>query len=167
MKSVKTDRLSISGNEKLALMSNISTMLAAGIPIIETIESLLDGSKGNLKKLLETMRDDLNQGKHLYFAFEKFPKIFDTVTVNIVKASEEAGTLDVVLNDIKDSIRKDMEFSDKIRSALMYPIFIMGVFVAVMLMILVVVVPKISTVFSRLNVDLPVPTKILIFLSNA
>lgn len=164
---MKIENISISANDKLALMSNISTMLAAGIPIIETIDSLLDGSKGNQKKLLETMREDLNQGKHLYTSFDKFPKIFDKVTVNIVRASEEAGTLDVVLDDIKVSIKKDMEFSDKIRSALMYPVFIMGVFVAVLGMILVVVVPKISTVFSRLNVDLPLPTKILIFISNA
>lgn len=141
-------------------------MLKAGIPIIEIIDSLLEGSKGNQKKILETMRDDLNQGKHVYTTFEKFPRVFDKVTVNIIKASEEAGTLDVVLNDVKDGIRKDMEFSDKIRSALMYPVFIFFVFIAVMLMILVVVIPKISLVFSRLRVTLPLPTKILIFTSN-
>jgi type II secretory pathway component PulF len=97
----------------------------------------------------------------------KFPKIFDKVTVNIVKASEEAGTLNVTLNDIVTIIRKDSEFGDKVKSAMVYPIFILGVFVAVFLMILVVVVPKISTVFKRMDMELPLPTQILIFMSDA
>jgi type II secretory pathway component PulF len=141
-------------------------MLSAGIPILETIESLLEDAKGNQRKLLQTLREDLVQGQHMYFTFAKFPKIFDNVTVNIIKASEGAGTLDVTLKDVTQNIRKEVEFNDKIRSALIYPFFIMGVFVAVMLVILIVVVPKISTVFSRLNVELPLPTKIMIFVSN-
>lgn len=158
--------LSVSSKEKLALMSNFSTMIEAGIPILETIESLLEDSKGNMKKLLEQMRADLNQGLHMYQTMAKFPNVFDKVSVNIIKASEEAGNLDVALKDLKEGIRKDMEFTDKVKSALTYPLFIMLVFVGVLLMILVVVVPKISTVFSRLNVELPLPTKIMMFVSN-
>ncbi len=163
---MKTEHLTISNNDKIALISNLHTMLAAGIPILETIDSLHDGSKGSVKKLLETLRDDLMQGKHMYNSLAKFPGIFDKVTVNIIKAAEEAGTLDTTLQDLKITIKKEMEFSNQIRSALMYPIFIMLVFVGVLLMILVVVIPKIASVFSRLQVELPLPTKILIFLSN-
>jgi len=163
---MKLQRLTLSGNDKIALISNLTTMLQAGIPIIESVDSLLEGAKGNQVKLLETLRADLMQGQRVHQTFAKFPRIFDKVTINIIKASEEAGTLDVTLKDLKENIKKEMEFGDKIRSALIYPVFILCVFVAVMLMILVVVVPKISTVFSRLSVDLPLPTKILIFLSN-
>ncbi len=157
----------ISSNDKIALVSNMHTMLTSGIPILETVESLLEDSKGGLKKLLQTMRQDLGQGQHIYITFAKFPKVFDKVTVNIIKSAEESGTLDVALEDLKLSIRKDIEFNDKIRSALIYPVFILIVFVMVMVVILVVVVPKISTVFSHLNVVLPLPTKIMIFLSDA
>ncbi len=141
-------------------------MLSAGIPILETVDSLLQDSKGNQKKLLTTLREDLGQGQHVYFTFSKFPKIFDKVTINIIKASEEAGTLDVTLKDLKENIRKDMEFTDKIRSALIYPLFIMAVFVLVLVVLLVVVIPKISTVFSQLKVEIPLPTKIMIVASN-
>jgi type IV pilus assembly protein PilC len=163
---MKLENLRLSSNEKYTLISNFTTMFNAGIPILEVVESLLDGSKGNQKKLLETMHADLTQGNHIYTTFAKFPRIFDIVTVNIIKASEQAGTLDVALNDLKDYIKKETEFSDKLKSAMIYPIFIVGVFVAVLLMILVVVVPKISTVFLRLHVELPLPTKILITMSN-
>lgn len=164
---MKEQNLSISGNDKLGLMSNMATMITAGIPILETIDSLMEDAKGNTKKILEAVREDLVQGRHLYASFARFPNVFDKVTVNIIKASEEAGTLDVTLKDLKDQIRKDMEFSDKVKGALTYPVLILLVFFGVLLMILVVVIPKISTVFLRLKVTLPLPTVILIYVSNA
>jgi len=163
---MNTNNLTLSNNDKLALISNISTMLSAGIPILETIDSLLEDSKGNSRKILETLKEDLMQGKHMYASLEKFPLIFDKVTANIVKASEEAGALETTLKDLKTQIKKQMEFTDKVKSAVTYPVFIFFVFVAVILMILIIVVPKISTVFLNLRIPLPLPTRILIFLSN-
>lgn len=163
---IKTEKVGLSNNDKITLISNLSTMLAAGIPILETVESLLDGAKGNQKKILDTLKDDLIQGKRVYASLERFPRAFDKVTINIIKASEEAGTLNVTLKDLIITIKKDMEFNDKIKSALIYPVFIMAVFVGVFLMILTVVVPKIATVFTRMDVVLPTPTVVLIFMSN-
>ena len=163
---MKIENISISSNEKIALVSNLSTMIDAGIPILESIDSLLEGSKGGLKKILETLREDVTQGKRIYSSFSKFPKVFNKVTVNIIKASEESGTLDVALKDLKEIISKETEFSDKIRSALIYPTVILCVFIAVLLVILTFVIPKISIVFSRLKANLPLPTKILIYISN-
>lgn len=166
MKPVKTEYVSLSNNDKLSLLSNLSTMLSAGMPLLETVDALLEDARGNQRKLLEVLRSDLVQGKHVYFAFAKFPNIFTKVTTSIIKAAEEAGTLDVTLKDIKENLKKDIEFKDKIKSALVYPIFVVFVFFAVLLMILVVVIPKISEVFLRLKVNLPLPTKILIFMSS-
>ncbi len=156
----------MSANDKIALVSNLHTMLSSGIPILETVDSLLEDSKGGMKKLLETMRQDLQQGQHLYITFGKFPRIFDKVTISIIKASEESGTLDTALEDLQANIRKEIEFNDKIRGALIYPVFIVFVFALVMIVILVVVIPRIATVFTSLNVTLPLPTKIMIFMSN-
>jgi len=164
---MKTENISLSNNDKLSILSDLGTMLSAGIPLLESVDALLEDSKGNQKKFLEILKADLIQGKHVYFTFSKFPNIFSRVVASIVRASEEAGTLDVTLKDVKENLKKDMEFSDKIKSALIYPLFIVFVFLAVLLMILVVVVPKISSVFARLKVDLPLPTQILIAMSNA
>lgn len=163
---MKTFGTTLSNNDKLTLISNLHTLLSAGIPILETVNSLLEDAKGGQKKLLEAMREDLGQGQHMYTTFAKFPKIFDKVTVNIMKASEESGQLDVALEDLKRSIRKEIEFDDKIKSALMYPAFILVVFALVLIVILVVVVPKIATVFGNLNVDMPLPTIIMIAMSE-
>ena len=158
--------LRISRSEKLGFISNLATMLTAGIPILEVVDSLLEDSKGSQKRLLESLKADLTQGNHVSSALEKFPNIFDKVTVNLIRASEEAGTLDVTLTDLKSTIKKEAEFGDKVKGALAYPVIILFVFAGVLLMILVVVVPKISQVFERLKVPLPLPTQILIFMSK-
>lgn len=156
----------LSSSEKLEFVGSLSTMLTAGIPILEVVNSLREDVKGGQKIILDRMLDDLMQGKHMHQTLSLFPRVFDKVTVNVVKASEEAGTLDITLRDLKTTIQKEIEFTDKVKSALLYPTFIIVVFGGVLLMILIVVVPKISAVFSRLRVDLPLPTQILIFLSD-
>lgn len=158
--------ITISNNEKLSLFSTLSTMINAGIPILEVMDSIIDDSKGNTKKIVESIREDLIQGKSLSAAFSKFPSVFDKVTINVVKASEEAGTLDVVLKDLKTQLQKDMEFMDNVKSAVTYPVVILVLFLVVLLVILVAVIPKIATVFISLRVKLPLPTKILIFMSD-
>ena len=158
--------ISLSNSEKISLISNLATMLVAGISILEAIDALLEDAKGKNKIFLDTVREDIVQGNHLYFSFSKFPLIFDKVTINLIKASEEAGTLEVTLWDLKNSIQKDTEFQDKIKSAMIYPVLISLVFIGMLLLMLVVVIPKISTVFLRLKIDLPMPTKILIYISN-
>lgn len=166
LQQIKKFNISLSTNDKIGMISNLHTMLAAGIPILEVVESLLEDAKGSQKKILQAMKDDLGQGQHVAYTFSRFPRVFDKVTVNIIKAAEEAGTLDTTLKDIQATIKKDAEFNDKIKGAMIYPMFIVGLFFAVLLVILVVVVPKISTVFSQLNVPLPLPTQIMIALSN-
>lgn len=163
---MSTKNITISGNERLSLLSTLSTMINAGIPILETIDSIIEDSKGNTKKIVESIRDDLIQGKSLATAFSKYPLVFDKVTVNVIRASEEAGTLDVVLKDLKTQLQKDMIFMDNVKSAVTYPIIILILFLVVLLIILVVVIPKIATVFISLRVKLPLPTQILIFMSN-
>jgi len=163
---MKTENATLSSSEKLGLIGSFATMLSAGIPILDVVNSLREDAKGGPKKILDAMGEDLIQGKHVHQTLAKFPRVFDKVTVNVIKASEEAGTLDITLRDLKQTIQKEIEFSDKVKSALMYPVFIIVVFGLVLLMILVVVVPKISSVFSRLRVDLPLPTRMLIALSN-
>ncbi len=166
MKEQSLGNISLSQSEKISFISNLSTMLSSGIPILDAVSNLLDDAKGNQKKVLETLRDDLTQGHQVNYTFARFPKIFDKVMVNVVRASEMAGTLDVTLKDLRDDIRKQNEFNDKIRSALIYPIFIILVFILVLVVNLVFVIPKVAVVFSNLKVPLPLPTKILIFVSD-
>lgn len=159
-------RVNLRGTEKLELIGSFATMLGSGISILEMVKSLSEDTKGAQRIILDEMRDDLTQGKRIYVTFAKFPRVFDHVSVNVIRASEEAGTLDVALRDLRNTLQKDMEFSDKIRSALMYPMFIIIVFIGILGMILTFVIPKIALVFTQLNVPLPLPTRIMIFMSD-
>ncbi len=159
-------RIKLKGTEKLELIGSFATMISSGISILEVVRSLAEDTKGGQKIILDEMAKDLSQGKRTYVTFAKFPRVFDKVSVNVIRASEEAGTLDLALADLRKTLQKDMEFNDKVRSALMYPSFIIVVFFGILAMILTFVVPKISTVFLQLNVPLPMPTRIMIFMSD-
>lgn len=161
-----TSNIRLSSSDRISLLGNMSTLLAAGIPILDTVSSISEDSKGNLKIILEALKEDLKQGKSIAMSFSRFPAAFDKVTVNLIKAAEGAGTLDTTLKDLQDYTQKEIEFMDKVKFALIYPTLIFILFTAVLLVILIVVIPKIALVFSRLKVTLPLPTRILIFFSN-
>jgi type II secretory pathway component PulF len=163
---MKTDNLTISNSDKMGFLISLSTMLSSGITIVESLDSMLEDAKGNFKTFLTVVKDDIQQGKRTYVSLSKFPNIFDKVTINLIKAAEEAGTLDSSLRQIKINMQKDNEFIDKVKSALTYPLFIIVIFLAVFLMILIFVIPKISKIFLSLKLDLPLPTKILILFSD-
>jgi type IV pilus assembly protein PilC len=156
----------LSNQEKLELISNLGTMLKAGIPILEALETLEEDAKGNLKKALDITLKDIREGKQLADSFEQMLDAFDPVTVNLLRSAEESGNLDVMLKDIKDNIKKSIEFNSKIMSALTYPALVFILFIGIFIMILTYVVPRVAEVFSKLNVILPLPTRIMIWAST-
>ena len=158
--------LSLSSSEKLNIIENLGTLLSAGIPILESVDSLLEETKGNTTKILETLKEDLNQGKPIAYSLTRHPKAFDPITVNLIKAAEEAGTLETALKDLTQSIKKDIDFANQVKGSMVYPILVLIVLLAVILLNLFFVIPRVSQVFTRLTVQIPLPTKILIFISN-
>lgn len=162
----KTYTLSMNSNEKLNFFSNFSTLLGAGISILEAVDSLRSDAKGPTKKILDTMHEDLLSGKNVSVSFSRFPKVFSPVMVSVMKAAEEGGNLAVTLKDLRKQLMKEIEFRDKVRSALMYPAVVVVVMLGIFLLILVEAIPRIATVFTNLHMQLPLPTRILISLSN-
>lgn len=161
-KKIVLEKIRLSNREKLNLISNLTTMIHAGISILSAVHSLRDEAQGNSRILLQTISDDLLQGKQLHESFMKFPKVFDTVTVHMIRAAEASGTLDTALLDVKDQIKKNIALQKKVRTAMTYPSMVVIVLIAIMTMILLVVIPKIATVFTQLKVTIPLPTKLLI-----
>ncbi len=159
-------QIRISTNEKIAFIANLSTMLRAGIPIAGAVDSLLEDAKGGIKKILLAMQDDLSAGKQVAESFAQFPLVFNEVTLNLIRAAEEAGTLETTLEDMRKSMQQEVEFVDKIKAALFYPMMIGVVLLGVIMLMLLVVVPKISKVFLRMKVDLPLPTRVMMASSD-
>jgi type IV pilus assembly protein PilC len=151
--------------DQLDLISNIATMLTAGIPLLEAVDSLRDESKGAIRKVLNELHDSLSEGHPLSHGMERIPRVFDPVTINLIKAAEESGTLEKTLKELTGSIRKQMAFVDQLKSSLTYPSFVMIIFVAVLAFILAFVVPRLGRVFSGLA-DLPTATRFLLSASR-
>lgn len=162
---MKLEKITLKNSEKILLLGNLSTMMKSGIMIVETVDSLLEDAKGNLKIVLESVRKDIMQGKRVNFAFSRFPSVFDKITINVLKASEEAGKLHTALKDLKDNLRKQIEFMNKVKFALLYPAVVIVLFISMFVMILTFVIPRFSQVFKQLHVKLPLPTQILFALS--
>jgi type IV pilus assembly protein PilC len=165
-KSYNPKSITLTNEDKLVLVGNLGTMLSSGISILESVESLAEDAKGNLLLILTRLKLDLEQGKQVHESLGQFTQVFDGVNVNIIKAAEESGTLDKVLHDLRDSAMKDMEFRDKIKGAMMYPVFIFFIFIFVLLGMLYGIVPKIGGVFKSLRIPLPLATTVMLAMSD-
>lgn len=152
--------------ERLELFSNMETMISSGISMIDTVDSLLEDAKGDSRKILLILQDDLNEGRSIGYSFEKSPKAFDIISLQLIKAAEQSGTIDVTLRDLVKDIKKDIAFVEKVKHDISYPFFIMIVFIGVIVLLLVYVIPRIAIVFTRLNMILPAQTNAMIFASS-
>lgn len=157
---------SLTSTDKLVLFSNLSTMLSAGIPLLEAIDFLLEDATGSQRPVLQVLRTDIIEGKKISTILSKFPESFDPVIINLIRAGEQSGTLDQTLISLRETIKKEIEFGNKIKTAIAYPILVVVTFTVIFIIILTFVVPKISEVFVKLKIDLPLPTRILVSLSN-
>jgi type IV pilus assembly protein PilC len=166
MNKLPTTKIRLTTKERLGIFTDLSTMLTAGIPILEATESLLFDARGNQKKVLIKLRAGLYNGEPLSKALIQMPKAFDAVSINLIRAAEAGGTLETTLHDIVVATKKEMAFSDQLRSTMIYPIFVMIVFVGIVILMLSFVIPRVSEVFSSLNVNMPWITKEMIKASN-
>lgn len=159
-------RVRLTPTEKLEFIGNLGAMLSAGIPLLESVEALLEGAKSRNKVVLESLKKDLEAGQTVSESLSRFPESFDPIAINLIRGAEESGTLEKNLKDLAETYKKDIEFNRKVKGAIAYPLFVIAVFTLIMIVILTFVIPRISSVFSRLDVDIPIITKLLIFLSE-
>ena len=163
---MKVSGIQLSGKDKLSIFTDISTMLTAGISILEILESLERDAKGTTKKVLTELKHSLTNGEPLSDGMAQFPRTFDPITLNTMRAAEAGGTLEETLRDIVRTLKKELAFSSTIRTAMIYPAFIGVVFLGIILVMLTFVIPRIAQVFGAMRVDMPPITRFMIALSN-
>ena len=152
--------------EKVFLVKQFSVMLTAGIPISKILEVLAAQSEyPPLKKILEEVYNDVISGKSLYESFAKHKDLFDDVTLALIQAGEESGSLDRIFKKLSRDYTQRQKIGSAIKGALMYPIVVSLVIIAVLAFITFVIMPKLETVFKDFNLQLPLITKILLFVS--
>src|SRR5690242_20274640 len=154
--------------EELAVFTRqFSAMIDAGLPLVQCLE-ILAGQQENktFQKVLTGTRGSVEGGATLAASMKQFPKVFDPLYVNMVEAGETGGILDTILQRLSQYIEKNVKLQRAVKSALVYPVGVLTVAAGVITLLLWKVVPIFATLFAGLGVDLPLPTKIVIALSN-
>ena len=145
----------------------LSTMMRAGVPLIQSFDIVARGSTNpKMTRLLVDIRSDVETGTSLSAAFRKHPLYFDALYCNLVEAGEAGGILETLLDRLAIYQEKTMAIKNKIKSALIYPIAVLVVAFIVLSVIMIFVIPAFEDVFKSFGADLPMPTLIVIALSK-
>ena len=145
----------------------LATMMKAGVPLLQAFDIVGRGNPNpRVTKLLNDIRTDVETGTSLSVAFRKFPLYFDNLYCNLVEAGESAGILDQLLDRLAVYMEKTEAIKSKIKSALMYPITVLIVAFVVVAIIMIFVIPSFKEVFSSFGGELPMPTLVVISMSE-
>ena len=144
----------------------LSTMVNAGLPITEALLILRSQAKGSMQKVVAQILADVEGGQSLSSALTKHPQIFSPTYIALAKAGEMGGVMDEVLLRLADNLEKQEEFRGKVVGALIYPAIIVVGMIAVGLILMIFVIPRLTSLYADFNATLPLPTRILMGISS-
>lgn len=163
----KKIRARVSSQEVLIMTRKAATMLKAGLPILQTLEMLRDQiEKPSFNRLFSEIVEDVRSGNPLSSGFAKHATIFDSIYVNLIKAGEASGKLDVFLQRLVVSLETTLRIRSAIKSAMLYPAILMTVALGVLAVMMVYVVPVFAQMYGNTGMELPGPTRIVINISD-
>src|SRR2546425_1438298 len=157
----------VKDREMAIFTRQFSTMIDAGLRLVQCLNILAEQSESkNLRDVTSRVARDVEAGSSLADAFRKHPKTFDDLFTNMVEVGESGGILDVVLQRLSVYIEKAAALKRKVKAAMIYPLTIVSVALIVVIFMLTFVIPTFASMFKNLGADLPLPTKIVLWLSN-
>ncbi|MBT1622011.1 type II secretion system F family protein [Curtobacterium flaccumfaciens pv. oortii] len=157
------------GLKDLAIMSRqASTMLTSGLSLLRALSILADQTENKkLKDILGKVRDDVERGVSFSDAVAKFPVDFPPIMINMIRAGETGGFLDQAMDSIATNFEKEHKLRSTIKSAMTYPVVVLCMSLAAVVIMLIFIVPIFQKMFSSLGGQLPLPTMVLVYASNA
>lgn len=157
----------VPGGEIVNFTRQLSTMVSAGLPLTDALVIMQKQTRNhNFVRILGEVISDVQGGLALSQAFNKHPKVFDIVYIKLIEAGETGGVLDKVLAKLAQSLEKEREFKSKTKGAFIYPGIVVSVMIVVVVLMMIFVIPKLTGLYSEIGTELPLPTKILIAVSN-
>ena len=153
---------------EIAMMTRqLATLIGAGFPLVSALDALVPQTKSHgFKKMLAQIKDLIVEGNSFAQALSKYPAAFSSLYVNMVRAGETSGTLEIVLDRLADITEKQQALINRIQTALAYPIFMLIFGTIVLFILLIYIVPSFTSIFADMNQVLPTPTRMLIFLGE-
>ena len=157
----------VTDEEIHALTRQLATLLGAGIPLVGALDALMEQTaSAPFKKIIAQIKESVNEGNSLTHSLSRHPKLFSNIYINMVRAGEASGSLDVVLERLAEFGEHQQALKSRLTSALVYPIFMAIIGTAVLFFLVSFVVPNITRVFTDMKQVLPLPTIILIWFSD-
>ncbi|MDR3559853.1 MAG: type II secretion system F family protein [Negativicutes bacterium] len=167
LKEIKTHFQTVKLKDLAIFCRQFATMMDAGLSLIVCLNILLEQTTSpRLKATLRDVNLKVQEGETLSRAMGEHPRVFPDIMVSMVEAGEVGGVMDVVLNRLATHFEKEYKMNDKVRSALTYPAVVLGFAVLVVTFVLVFVLPTFTQMFANMKVQLPLPTRILLVVSD-
>jgi len=153
--------------DQIFLSKYLALMLKLGTGLLQAVNILIDDmEKPAMKSFLYEVKESLEKGQQFYISFSRYPKIFGSVYINLVKAGEASGNLDMVFENLMISITKQKELKEEIRGALIYPILLLVMSFLILFFLVTFALPKISKVFTESGFDPPLFSKVVFSVGN-
>ncbi len=145
----------------------LSSMLVSGLTLMEALRVLKEQvKKTGMNDILAAIITDIEGGKSFSEAIRKYPEVFSPIYISLIRSAEGAGILDKILLRLADNLEKQQRIKSMIKAALLYPAIVIFGMVIVIIIMMLFVIPQLSTVYESLHVALPLPTRIVIAVSN-
>ena len=158
---------SVKTHQKITFAKNLSSMIEAGLPVTRSLAVMGKQSRSkSFKRLVSDLEADVSHGKTLSESMKKYPNVFSSLFVSMVKAGEESGTVSASLSIVASQMEKSYLLLKKVRGALIYPAVIISVMIVIAILMLIYMVPTLTATFEGIGVKLPLATRILIYVSD-
>ncbi len=153
--------------EVAVMTRQLSTLISAGFPLVTALDSLVEQVRSKtFKKVIAGIKDALVEGSSFADALEKYPQVFSQLYVNMVRAGETSGTLEIVLLRLADITESQQALKARIQTAMLYPVIMTAAGSLILLFLFIYVIPNITSIFEDVHQVLPLPTRILISTSE-
>ncbi len=157
----------VKNDELVMLTRNLASMLKAGLPLSRALSVLERQSKNaRVKGVMQKLRESINKGDPFHEGLKAFPETFSPLYVAMVRAGEESGGMVLALQTISFQLERSSTLKKKIKGAMMYPAIIMGVMTIIGILMMIYVVPTLTSTFIQMNIELPLTTRIIIGMSD-
>lgn len=167
LKNILNSLSRVSSVNKIFFTQNLSVMVKTGFSLGMALDTLAkQAANKKLKRVIEEVKRDVESGISFSNSLAKHPKIFSELFVNMVAAGEASGKLDDVLRYLTTQMRKDHALMAKVKSAMMYPSLVVFAMVSIGIVMMVTIIPQLSAIYQDSDLELPLPTRMLIALSN-
>jgi len=156
----------VSARDKIFFTKQLAVLLKAGIPLMQALELLIEQTEKGLRSIVVELKDGIKEGQSLADGLSKYPKVFDNTYIQLIRAGEASGRLEVILDRLTTYLERSQELRKKVKGAMTLPLIQLGIVVLVVIGLLAFIVPQIAESFASQGATLPLTTRMLVSTSG-